>query len=428
MKSSIILVLTVAVVAVFAIHRQDRLAELKEETLRLERQSPEAQSKRHRTKLIPEQADAPAAQVEFVRESLVELFVLRRNRSEEPDPEHAELMKRLFLAAKDLSARDMESVINALSTDSRFAGMEREGIIEACYSIFGRTAPFAWREYLISHRDLPHWQNLFETANSKCMRDDAKRALELIEQETALGNPEVATSDIRSSVLLALADSNPDKMLALAVSPELAADPDALAHLGGFVDDRLENPADHQRFLAALRRAQQKNPSPVLDKIREDYVREMCNQLPRWPFEEMKLLVEGELSKNEKLLIAEKASHLSDLDEKGKWANWFLGIDPDEWDAWIKTQPQKFRHPAIGLMNVWAREDIAASETWLEKMPLGDLRNATALEFAWTITDRDPDRAAGYLDQLPASKGKENLLRKIEKSREKGGARGKPSF
>ncbi|HSP43632.1 MAG TPA: hypothetical protein VLO11_12220, partial [Luteolibacter sp.] len=286
MKTTIILVLTAVAVAAFAFHRQGRLMELKEETRMLERKSSVSPSTRARQEPVVEQPDAPAAQVELVSETMVEAFIAFQTRGRSRDPEMAERMKRLLLAAKDLSARDMAKVMNTLFTDARLAGIERDEIIQACREIMGGTAPFAWREYLISHRELPDWQKLFEAATRQCMVADSKRTLELIEQESARGNPEVATTNMRQSVLLALAASDPDKMLARAVSPAFTADPDALAHIGGFVDDQLKKPADHQRFLDALRRAQEKNPSAMLDKIREDYVREMSNQLAAWPFEE----------------------------------------------------------------------------------------------------------------------------------------------
>jgi hypothetical protein len=422
MKTTIILVLTAITVAAFAFHRQGRLTELKEETRRLEQHTPVSSTTRSGDKKVEAIPDAPAAQVELVCETMVEAFIAFQDRSRGRDSEMAERMKRLLLAAKDLSARDMAKVMDTLFTDSRLTGMERDEIIRACYEVLGGTAPFAWREYLGSHRDLPDWQNLFEAATRQCMAADSKRTLAMIEQEKARGNPEVATTKIRQGVLLALAASDPDKMLARAVSPELAADPDALALLGGFVDDQLKKPADHQRFLAALRRAQEKNPSPVLDTIRKDYVREMSNLLAAWPFEEMKTLVDGEFTRNEKLLVAELSSHRADLDDRRKWADWFLGIDAAEWNSWIATRPQRFKHPVIHMLSDWAREDAAASSTWLEKIPPGSLRDEATLEYAWMIADRDPDRAAGYLDQLPTTKGKQNLVKKIDKTRQKSGA------
>lgn len=270
----------------------------------------------------------------------------------------------------------------------------------------------------MAHRDLPDWQRLFDSAISECLQADGKGVIKEFEKETIRGNRDFATSEIRTGVLLKLAASDPDKMLAMAASPEFAADPDALAHLGGAVDDQLKKPEDHHRFLAALRRATEKNPDLSLWKtVRKDYVREMTNQLATWPFEQMKTLVDGEFTREEKLLAAEKASHRGDLDDNSKWAGWFLGIDPAEWDRWIVGQPQQFKHPVIELLGAWGRNDVEAASAWLEKILPGELRSKAVLEHAWTIAARHPDRAAGYLDELQESKEKQSLVKKIGKAK-----------
>ncbi|HSP42082.1 MAG TPA: hypothetical protein VLO11_04375, partial [Luteolibacter sp.] len=118
----------------------------------------------------------------------------------------------------------------------------------------------------------------------------------------------------------------------------------------------------------------------------------------------------------------ELSSHRGDLDDRKKWADWFLGIDPGDWNSWIATRPQRFKHPVVHMLSDWAREDAAASSSWLEKIPPGQLRDEATLEYAWTIADRDPERAAGYLDQLPATSGKQRLVGKIEEARQHGGS------
>jgi hypothetical protein len=419
MKTTITLVLTTVAVAAIAFHRQGRLSELKEETRMLERKSSVSTSTRSRQEPAVEHADAPAEQVELVRESMVDAFIAYKDRSSVRDPEK---MKRLYLAAKDLSASNIATVMHALASDTRLAGVERDDIVRACHEIFGSIAPFSWREYLTSHRNLPDWQNLFEAACRDCMRADSKRALALIEQETARGNPEVATTGIRSSVLLALAASDPDKMLARAVSPELATDPDALAHLGGFVDDQLKSPADHQRFLAAMRRAQEKTPSPVLDTIRKDYVREMGQRFYNWPAYDAITLIDSEFSSAERFQVAEQIASRGDLTDPDKWIDWFLKIDPAEWAAWTNQQKNRYTHPLVRQIASRSIQDAELPAKWLEKIPPGQLRDEATLEYAWMIADRDPDRAAGYLDQLPTTKGKQNLVKKIDKTRQKSGA------
>jgi hypothetical protein len=416
MKPALIVTVILAAVGI-AIVQHSKLSDLKAETVRLEAgKTPSAMKRADRSlPAVETPREATAAQIELVRETMIEALVAFQNRTARPDPER---MKQLLLAVRDFSGKDIERLLALLRDDPRLAGMKADKIVDACRDIFSEAAPFAWRDYLEAHRDLPDWQKLFDSAVSNCLQADGKRAIEQFEDETARGNPDFATSGIRTGVLLKLAASDPDKMLAMAASPEFAADPDALAHLGGFVDDQLKKPEDHHRFLAALRRAAEKQPdSPLWQTIRKDYVREMTNQLPTWPFEQMKTLVDGEFSREEKWLAANQASHRGDLDDKSKWADWFLGIDLAEWDRWAADQPQKSKHPVISLLGDWGRNDVTAASAWVETMPAGDLRSKAVLEHAWTVADRDPDRATGYLAELPESKGKQNLVKKIGKAK-----------
>jgi hypothetical protein len=52
----------------------------------------------------------------------------------------------------------------------------------------------------------------------------------------------------------------------------------------------------------------------------------------------------------------------------------------------------------------------------------GQLRDEATLEYAWMIADRDPERAASYLDQLPQTEGKQNLEGKIKHARQESGS------
>jgi hypothetical protein len=400
-----------------AIVQHSKLSDLNAEAARMEAgKTPSAMKRADRSlPMIETPREATAAQFELVRETMIEAMVAHRDRTSRLDPQR---WKQALLAGKDFSGKDIGRLVELLGNDPRLAGIETNEIIALSSMILSETPPVAWREFIEANRDLQDWQNLFDSTVRRGLQADAKRAIEEFEKETARGNPDFTSSGIRTGVLLKLAASDPDKMLALAASPEFAADPDALAHLGGFVDDQFEKPEEHHRFLASLRRATERHPdSPLWQTIRKEYVREMTNKLPMWPFEQMKTLVDGELSREEKLFVAEQASHRGDLDDKEKWADWFLGIDPGEWDRWIVGQPQQFQHPVIHLLSDWGRIDVEAASAWLEKMPSGELRSKAAYEHAWTIAERHPDRAAGYLAELPESKEKQDLVKKIGKAR-----------
>ena len=413
------LILITAVIAAtgIAIVQHFWLSDLNKETARLRAEKTTSAMKLADRSLpaLEARREVTATQIELVRETMIEALVAYENRTTRPDPER---MKQLLLAAKDFSGRDIARHIELLRDDPRLAGLKADKFLDTCRDIFSEFSPFAWRDYLEAHRDLPDWQELFDAAVSNCLQADPNRVIKQFEEETARGNRDFATSGIRTGVLLKLAASDPDKMLAMAASPEFLADPDALAHLGGFVNAQLKYPEEHHRFLDSLRRAAEKHPdSPLWQTIRKEYVGGMTSQLPMWPFEQMKTLVDGELSREEKLWVAEKASHRGDLNDVAKWADWFLGIDPVEWDRWIVGQPQQFKHPVIELLSDWGRNDVAAASAWLAKMPPGELRSQAVLEHARTIADRHPEQAIGYFGELPESIEKQNLVEKIGKAK-----------
>lgn len=413
MKTAIILVLTSIAVAVVAVHRQGRLTELKEETRMLEQHPAASTSTRPRRNLDIAQPDVSAAQVELVSEAIVELFTARQPRELRDDAEAMERAKGLLLAARELSVQDVEKVMHTLLDDPRLAEIGRDQILEMCSGVMSEATPFSWREYLIANRDLPNWQHLFESATRQCLGTDPRQALALIEREMARGNPEVATTRIRSGMLMALAAHDPDKMLAHAVSPEFLPDPDALYRLGGSAFNALKSTADHQRFLDALRRTREKNPSPVLDRIRKDYVRELSQRLSSWTADEAITLIDSEFTTAERFQFANSFGHIVDHNESEKWLDWFLKIDPDEWGAWSGGD----KHPLVRKIESGAFHDAEMTAILLEKIPPGPVRDEATLSYAWVIADRDPDRAASYLDQLPESDGKQNLTRKIEQAR-----------
>lgn len=415
MKPILIAIFVVAATGI-AILQHLKLTDLQAETARLEAGKTTSATKRTDRSLPATEihTEASTEQIEFVREAMIEAIVSFHKRTARNDPER---MKQLMLAVREFSGNDIARLIELLHGDPRLAGLAAGQGVDACREIFAEAAPFAWKDYLEAHRDLPEWQNLFDAAVRNCLREDGKRTLAMIEKETARGNPNVATTGIRSSVLLELATSDPDKMLAMAASPEFTADPDALAHLGGASASTIQDLSGHQHFLAALQRAQEKNPSPALTKIREDYLSNMAQQLSDWPPADAISLIESGLTPDEQFSTVAAPARVSDLPDPEKWIDWFLKIDPKEWAAWTQRKGTRDRHPLVSQIESRAIQDLQAPSEWLKKIPPGDLRDEATLSYAWMIADRDPDRAASYLGELPESKGKQNLVKKIGKAK-----------
>lgn len=415
MKAILIATAIVAAVGI-AIVQHSRLSELHAETATLEAgRTTSAMKGDGRSRLATAtQREATVAQIEFVHETMIEVMVAYHYRSEHHDQER---MKQLFLAAMDFSGRDIARLVELLRDDPRLAGAEADEIADFCRHIFSEAAPFGLKDYLLANRDLPDWQNLFDSAFRNCLHADGRRAIKTFEEESARGNRDYATTAIRASVLLELAVSDPDKMLALAVSPEFSADPDALFKLGGFTANRIDNPSDHQRYLSAMWRAQERNPSPLLDEIRQDYVSGMGQRLYQWPAADAISLIDSGFTADERFSIVDTLARRGDLNDPGKWFDWFLRIDPKEWTAWTQREGVRDQHPLVTQIESRSIYDPQSSGGWLGKIPPGALRDEATLSYAWMIADRDPDRAAGYLAELPESKGKQNLVQRIENAR-----------
>lgn len=412
-----ILIATAMVAAVgIAIVQHSRLSELHAETASLEAgRTTSAMKRDDRSRpATATQREATDAQIELVHETMIEAMVAYQNRIARPDPGR---MKQLLLAASDFSGRDIAHFIELMRNDPRLAGAEAEEIADVCREIFSEVAPFAWRDYLMANRDLPDWQHLFDSAVSNCLHANGRRAIKTFEEEFARGNRDYATTTIRTSVLLELAVSDPDKMLALAVSPEFAADPDALLNLGGFIANGIDNPSDHQRYLTAMWRAQERNPSPFLEKIRQDYVSGMGQWLYQWPAADAISLIDSGFTPDERFSTVDTLARRGDLNDPEKWFDWFLRIDPNAWEAWTQREGIRGRHPLVTQIESRSIYDPQSSGGWLGKIPPGALRDEATLSYAWMIADRDPDRAAGYLAELPESKGKQNLVQRIGNAR-----------
>ncbi|MEP4077547.1 hypothetical protein [Haloferula sp.] len=422
MKRFLLILAVILVVGCIALVQNRRLTELRADNAKLRQQSHGEHALEESSRVaVSASVGVSDEAVAEVHETMVGMIVAfrggRRGQGGLDETELAERRKRMLLAAKDFSAANIEALIAALLEDERLGELTADQRIEVCFELFGEVAPKAFLDYLEAHRDLADWQQRFDRCFREWLRISPQEAMARFEEES--GNPDFETTSSRQSAMLGLAASDPDRMLELAMSPEYAADPDALAHLGGFVDDKFDTPADHLRFMTALRRAEAKDgDSPLLATIRKDYVREMSNQLTQWPIEDVRTLVDGEFTTEEKCLVAASASHRGDLEDRGAWADWCLGLDPASWDQWVSGQPNRFKHPVVGMVTNWARDDPEASAKWLEKVPPGELRSETVREYAWTIASQAPELAAGYLDELPEGKAKKRLVRKIEEAKE----------
>jgi len=350
-----------------------------------------------------------------LREEIVTAILAFKDHRRSAAPDQAERWRNMLLTGTKFSAADIGRFMQQLMEDPRLTGLLNEGeIIQICLRIFPETAPVAAMKLMEGHRDMPEWNAHYAACFSAFLVANTRDAIRWFDEQTALGNPDVANANFRWSILIREARVDPDKMIARAMTPEFSSDPETLTHLGGFVASSLKDPSEHQRFLTALSRIQRAHdPSPPLAKIRAEYLAGLSEPLANFRFEDSSVLIDSEFTPDEKLAFVATLSNRGDLSDPAKWADWLLKIDSPTWENWKAAKGTKDRYPATAVLSNWARQDNQAAGKWLENVPDGPLKADMSLEYAWNIAGIDPLRAATYLPQLPAGKGKTNLVNKI---------------
>lgn len=416
MKTLIIIAAFVGITLSIGIFQHSRLSGLSRETASLERRLPSPGSARMERKSPSVQPPIPTSEddIEFIREQFVSGLAQPNNHRLLPEDRR----KMLLIAAK-FPAKEMEALFGSLHSDSRLADLPPGKAIEAMLEIFSGTAPAATLEFLRSHREIAHWNGCFSQAFHSLIMANPSQGIRWFEEQESLANPDLQNPELRRSFLMTFARIDPDKMLAHALSPKFASDPDTLSRLGIFVASQLNQPSERQQFFAALRRTRQSiGPSPQLDKIRSEFISGISQELAASSFDDAQTLVDSEFSSDEKLAFAGQVLNSPDFIDPGKWADWALKIDPAAWRERSKRTKAGADHPAIQILSNWTRLDEAAAGKWLGNIPAGDLKTAMACEFISTVATVNPDKASTYLPLIPDGESKEMTIKRINEVRE----------
>lgn len=417
MKTIAIIVGILAVAVSAGLWQNSRLKEIQLETARIEsRATPSTSSRLDRAGKsdFPPASVSQAEQDEFY-EDIVSVMASRTRGKRGNEFVQAERRRKMILISAKFNADDIERFLQRLLQDERLGGEFNElETFQLCMAIFSRTAPEASMEFLGGHRDMAGWKDHYVNVFRSLLNDKPREAIRWFEEQTALGNTDIANSAFRTAILVREARLDPDSMLARAMSPDFASDSEALSHLGGFIATTLGKPAEHRQFLTALRRAQEAGVSSAqLLEIREEYVGNLSETFMEFGFEDTSLIVDSEFTPDEKMRLLDTLSHRGDLPEPAKWAEWMMKIDRAVWKS---ASDPNARHPAIGILSNWSRSDRDAAGEWLGKIPEGEIRTEMICEYAWNIASIDPLKAADYLPDIPEGKARANIVRKIEKA------------
>ena len=417
MKKQPFILTLLAVVAILGLGQRIYLHHLREKNSELRSQQTNAgeserTSPRSRSERSQKTDGLSSDEVSRIHEEMVDFF----QNFKQGQADQATIQKirmDFYKNAQNFSAENIAELASLFKGDPDFPWKVVGP--EFLHEIFVDTIPFEVMDYVENNPNLQQDEFLFVNAFRKSLQQDLPRAMKRYEEGVEMGDPKFQTSSIRSSLLIGLAPNHTEQMLNLAISPEFQADTDAVMHLGGFLDDRLETPEEFMNFLFTVERVMdEKGDSEFLQTVRKDFIRESQQKIRNWNFEGVEQFVSGAMSQDEQFGFLANTRNIAGFEEPEKWADWFQKITLDDWRDWAGDDPALKKHPLESLIQNATRGNLVdLGEKVLTQMAKGELRNEVMLTFAWSLADRYPEKAATYLDQLPQSKGRKRLVKKI---------------
>ncbi|MGE9267921.1 MAG: hypothetical protein ACQKBY_07470 [Verrucomicrobiales bacterium] len=138
--------------------------------------------------------------------------------------------------------------------------------------------------------------------------------------------------------------------------------------------------------------------------LRERIIADLAGSALAGDFEKTSAwLQEGGLSKAEVGLFAEGLNYYRTQGETQQWLEWMGG----------NLEQEDLAGNVEHLLGDWAEEDYGAAGEWLEGLEKGSLREAAAGTYATKLAPHFPEKAAKWVEEVPAGKARESLAKVI---------------
>ena len=341
-------------------------------------------------------------------------FALENKGRRNPSPEFREKVLQLFQTAQEFSPENIETVIGILNDDSRFS--DKEEVIEETFeNIFVEVAPFSTLAYLLKQPSEEQYH--FLSCFCNCAARDHERTFAIYEEHKE--SPAFDNESIRDTLLMTLAQHDPDRMFTLMHSEEFASDK---SEIGASVVHQLDKVEYHLDFIEAMQRAKETQPdSEKIEQIRKSYISQLSNQIERRGFEEAQQLINAGFNAEERMAAYQGISRIGGLSSAEEWGKAFREIELSDWNTWIQDQPNKSKHPFVGVLQSLGHDlgTAQTAEKILATVPAGELRAQAIKEYTWALVSygNDPETATKYLDEIPEGKYKTKLQKRIAKAK-----------
>jgi hypothetical protein len=300
-----------------------------------------------------------------------------------------------------LNHRQVLELIGRLQGSPRIPAMDKPRIPQVCVERLVETNAAEALQLILKLEDLPDRERYLTRAFGLLAVENPGEAVRWFDELSKQGEPVTQSPEMLESMMLAEARYDPARAVSGFLSSAEKA-PDSVTLLGAKLASELRNAGEHQALLVALRSVHAKESSPVLAKIRSQYVANLAVNMRGWPVEEATALMDAEFASAEKITASQLISP-GGLAEADRWATWFSEI----------KVPVDAKHPLVNFVGSWVQNDAVAAGNWLDQAPPGDLRNRAIVQYATLGADADPAHAARLLITVPESPERDVLLNRV---------------
>lgn len=300
-----------------------------------------------------------------------------------------------------LSYRQVLELIGRLQSSPHVPAMDKPNIPQVCLERYVETNAAEALQLILKLGDMPERDRYLTQAFGRLSVENPGEAVRWYDEFSKQDEPVTRTPEMLESMMLAEARYDPARAVA-GFRSRAARTPDSVALLGAKLASELRNTGEHQALLAALPHDGEKGSSPVLAKIRTQYVASLASKMRGWPIEEATALMDSEFALGEKITASGLISP-GGLTEADRWATWFSQI----------KAPEDAKHPLVKFVGSWVQNDPTAAGSWLDQAPPGDLRNQVIMRYTSLGWDVNPAHAARLAVTLPDSSERDVLLDRV---------------
>lgn len=347
-------------------------------------------------------------------------FAAEQKKREHQGPPDAETQARIMEVMEgllELKGDDFKVLLEAFRGDSSLTGDMRQELVGMAVMMLGQQSPQSALDLLASSKE-----ELIKGGRSGFMVGMCLQGLAQKDPAGALAwmdnHKDLVDEQAMRQTLQGVAAKDPELAMRRVLNRKEEGGGD-IASVAGGMGSMATDAASRAALLEAMRKTtaaaatttgeegagvQEDEAAKKARQLRDVVLTSVGARLGQGSFEESKTWLEsGAVSGEEKAKIMDGI------------ASSLYGKDPAQWLDWMSSNlpEEKMSAKLQAIIPNWTRQDFNAVGAWLNGQPAGKPKETATLSFAETLIPHEPEAAQRWLESLPDSTRKADLLKKI---------------